>query len=152
MRSVLMILTLLVAAACRGDSPPTPLSLLSLHWLAAPELEDAVFCLLPDGSNVPVQPEALVDIERVASARVQAEGNDSYVVVVQLDSVGRVRLREVTTQGVGRRLAIVVDGTVAALPLITRPIESGELTLMPSEEHAAKELARRVNAAIALRP
>lgn len=152
MRTILLVVALLIAGACRGGTPPPQMSLLSLHWLADPELEDAVFCLLPDGSNVPVEPEALLDIERVASAQVQSQGNDTYAVVVQLDSVGRSRLREVTTDGVGRRLAIVVDGTVAALPRIQGPIDSGELTLMPSEQHAADELARRMNAAIALRP
>jgi preprotein translocase subunit SecD len=145
MRMITVVLSLLIATACSSDRASSEWDLLSFHWVADSELIDARICLLPDGQQITVEPEALLGIEHVKSARVEDEGNGDYHVVLQLDSAGSARLREVTAQGVGRHLAIVIDGTIVSMPEVVRAIDSDELPLMHSTLQAADDLARRIN-------
>src|SRR5690606_41545592 len=59
MRSILALLVLLLAACTPDDVLDEP-DLLALQWLSDPEMETAVFCLLPDGTPIPIEPEPLV--------------------------------------------------------------------------------------------
>lgn len=150
MRSILALLVLLLAACTPDDVLDEP-DLLALHWLSDPEMETAVFCLLPDGTPIPIEPEPLVGTDRIASARVEAESDSSYAIVVSFDSAGAGRLEEVTTAGVGRRLAIVLEGTAEAVPYIVRPIDTGELAIPAATRQVAEEFVQRLNLAIAQR-
>ena len=148
---ILAIIGLLVAGACSSERISPDEDFLTLHWVADPELLDARICLLASGQPVLVEPEPLMDLTHVSSAKVVAEGSDLFSVVLQLDAVGRAHLRHITTEGVGRQLAIVVDGTVVANPLVVRPIDANELPLMPSTRPLAEELVSRINAEVAER-
>lgn len=148
-RLVVTLLWLFLAGSCSRDGAEPRTDFLSFHWVANPEVLDARTCLLPSGQPIQVEPEPLVDLTHVKSARIDADGGGAFQVVLELEPGGQARLREVTTQGVGQRLAIVVDSLVVALPLIQRPIDSGEFPLMPSTEEAATELARRISEAVA---
>ena len=47
------------------------------------------------------------------------------VVSFTLDRVGAKRFGKATTQGVGQRLAIVLDGKIISAPVVREPIVSG---------------------------
>lgn len=151
MRTVVVVVGLLIGGACSSDSSPREWDFLSFHWVADSELVDARICALPGGQEIAVEPEPLLELEHVRSAGVVDEGDGTYHVRLHLDSAGSARLKEVTTEGVGRRLAIVIDGTVVSMPKILGAIDAEELPLMPSTRQAADDLARRINDAASAR-
>jgi preprotein translocase subunit SecD len=69
-------------------------------------------------------------------------------VVIRLDESGERRFTETTRDGVGRLLALVVDGEVIIAPYINTPIEGGTVQvsggLTPAD---AAELAARIDTA-----
>jgi preprotein translocase subunit SecD len=91
----------------------------------------------------------VLGLRHIASAVVTQEGDPAtHSVTIVLTTEGRSRLKNLTSQHVGRRLAIVIDNEVVALPAVMRPIDTGELPLMPIEKaEVAKALAQRINEA-----
>ena len=69
------------------------------------------------------------------------------------DSIeGRKRFAEITKQNIHKRLAIVIDGTLYAAPIIQAEIATGSLPIQDDfTEEQATELAGKINAAVKAR-
>jgi preprotein translocase subunit SecD len=63
--------------------------------------------------------------DMIASAATVTDGDGNVVVSFQLTPEGRARLAALTRANIGRRLAIVVNGTVVSAPIIRSEISEG---------------------------
>jgi|CXWL01.1.fsa_nt_gi preprotein translocase subunit SecD len=92
-----------------------------------------------------VLPELLMAL-RFAHAEAEIDKTSaSPVIVVELTSVDRERFGRITSDHVGERLAVIVDGFVVTAPIIVEPIRGGHLQFSGDFNlEEAAELARRL--------
>lgn len=64
--------------------------------------------------------------DRIRDARVSFQQTGVAYVTMSFDDLGKTQFGEVTTQMVGRRLAIVLDGNVQSAPRVNEKITGGE--------------------------
>jgi hypothetical protein len=107
--------------------------------------------VLSDGFGRPVQveAEALLSLHDFAGVSEVAwiEGRPGFE--VSLTEAGADRLARLSTQNVGRSLAIIVDGRVIMAPRIRSPIQAPQgLLLTLSSEAEARQLATRIGQAL----
>lgn len=69
--------------------------------------------------------KAEVTGEMLKNAQVQVHDNEPYV-SLSFDAQGTQRFGETTTQNTGKRMAILLDGTVTKAPVIREPILGGQ--------------------------
>jgi protein-export membrane protein SecD len=76
---------------------------------------------------VPYLLERRADVtgEMLKNASVQVQNNEPYVSLI-FDATGTQKFGEVTTKNVGKRMAILLDGTVNKAPVIKEPIKGGQ--------------------------
>ena len=107
----------------------------------------------PDGQTLmlSVQKSAVLGIADVASASVApatAPGGELEI-RIWLNPQGRERFTEVTAQSVHQRVAVIIDGTVYAAPIIQAKLS---VAYLPVSVHVtgerASELAAKINAAV----
>ena len=154
MRKITTVAVLLSFSGCASRVPPpsvlppSAFGFLSLHWEARGPSNSIRICELKStGQEIPLEAETVLGLPHFASAQVVHE--PTYSVTVRLTPEGRDRLRNLTAEHIGRRLAIVIDNDVVALPVVMRPIDAAELPLMPmADMRTAESLARRINEAI----
>jgi preprotein translocase subunit SecD len=96
---------------------------------------------------VALEKRAALGGRNVAEARVKIDGPSSEpYLVLRFDSEGTSSLAEITDHNVGRRLAIVFDGSVYSLPIIRERIGWGEARLSGNlSQVEVKELAMALN-------
>ena len=146
---------LLFLAGTKGAGQVTPSSLddefLSLYWESAGPSTDVLWREV-GGSNerIALEPEVVLDTRHFVAARVtgnQAAG--TLTVELELTAEGQRRIREQSSANVGRRLAIVLDGGLMALPKVMSVLDDTAFPLGPMlDAGTANELVQRINAAI----
>ncbi len=120
---------LVVLAGCGVETyrqaPPDPS--LSMRFVA--DGEAPVAMSLPrydDGAIVPLEGSTLIEASHVDHVQLYETGDGERLIVIDLNDVGRERLREGTTARVGARLAIIAGDRVIAAPEIREPLTEGE--------------------------
>lgn len=96
-----------------------------------------------DGRDIWLEPFALVEGKMLKDAK-QDLSHDFMepVVQIQFNAEGAKKFGQVTTQGVGRRLAIVLDDIVLSAPVIREPIMNGDAVISGSfNADSARDLA-----------
>lgn len=68
----------------------------------------------------------VVSAQHIRHVRLLDAADGSRVLVLDLDDTGRARLAEASSLGIGRRLAIVVEGRIVAAPTIRNALTEGE--------------------------
>jgi preprotein translocase subunit SecD len=119
----------------------------------APSSEtEEMTCKSIDGQTetLAVQKTALLDLTSVESAAVTRDGRDKPQIDIWLTPQGAARFAEETSQiVVDQQIAIVIDGTVWADPMIRAPLNLHFLPVRGDfTEKQAGELAARINAAV----
>lgn len=107
------------------EAPPDPS--LSMHFVA--EGDAPIGMSLPrydDGELIPLEASALIEASHIDHVQLYETGEGERLVVIDLNDIGRERLREGTTARVGARLAIIAGGHVIAAPVIREPLTEGE--------------------------
>lgn len=79
-----------------------------------------------DGELIPLEAAVLIEASHIEHVQLYETGEGARLVVIDLNDVGRVRLREGTTARVGARLAIIAGDRVLAAPVIREPLTEGE--------------------------
>lgn len=85
---------------------------------------------IDDSTTLYLEPEAFLirsDLEGVEAGT--AEGGEGLLALT-LNTVATQRLARITQQNPGKRLALVVDGTLLAIPGYSEPITEGRLIFM----------------------
>jgi TPR repeat protein len=92
-----------------------------------------------DGGDLWLRPGAVITGDMLKDAWLATNIMDRQAVAFRLTEEGRRRFSAFTTANVGRRFAIVWDGTVLSAPVILQPITGvgGEITGALSAEQAA---------------
>jgi hypothetical protein len=149
------LVMLFFVAACSGAESDVPVAersadefdFISLHWpLDIPEPDARVCLILGTGEEIPLDPDPILGMADFEMARVR---DQLPQVVVRLTQEGADRLGTITRENIGRRLALVVDDQVVALPLIRAEVTAGELDLMPvASSEEAERFADRINHAL----
>lgn len=88
-----------------------------------------------EGEPVAVTGVDLIGAEHVDHVQLVETGDSGRLLVLDLTDVGRSRLREATTDRVGARLAIIVEGRVVATPTLREPLTEGEAYVRVAPEH-----------------
>jgi hypothetical protein len=88
-----------------------------------------------------LHPEIVVDNDDVAQSWVLQDGPTGFGVAVQLLPSGAERMRQATTDHLGRLVAILIDGAVVTAPVVRSPISdsaviSGDYTRREAERIA----------------
>jgi hypothetical protein len=88
-----------------------------------------------------LHPEIVVDNDDVAQSWVLQDGPTGFGVAVQLLPSGAERMRQATTDHLGRLVAILIDGAVVTAPVVRSPISdsaviSGNYTRREAERIA----------------
>ena len=157
MKLAVVLAMLLLAGGCTSRAsqpaivPPSAFDFLSLHWEAnGPSNKIRICDLKSTGQTIPLDAETVLGLRHFASAQVMhLPETSTYSVTMMLTPEGRNRLKDATAEHVGRRLAIVIDNDVVALPTVMRPLDVAEMPLMPiGDAQVAERLAGRINAAV----
>jgi preprotein translocase subunit SecD len=85
-----------------------------------------------------LHPEVIVSNEDIAQSWVQQDGPDRFGVEVRLLPEGAERLRQATEGHVGRPVAILIDGSVVALPVVRSPISDSALISVYTQAEAER--------------
>lgn len=97
------------------------------------EMDGSVLFKEKDGTEIRLEPTAAVEGKMLKDAR-QDLSHDFMepIVQIQFNSEGAKRFGDVTSRGVGRRMAIVLDDVVLSAPVIREPIMSGDAVISGS--------------------
>lgn len=77
-------------------------------------------------------PEAEIRTSDVRSTSLEREGEFGWFLSIRLTDGGKARFAGFTGAHVGRRIAIVLDGSVESTPVVAQPITGGNLSLSPN--------------------
>lgn len=95
-----------------------------------------------EGGKVSVEEEVRMSGDAVDQAQVVMDPSHGVQVILSLNSEGAKTFRRVTTEFVGRQLAIILDGKVYSDPRINEPIPGGNATISGGfSPEEARELA-----------
>jgi len=113
----------------------------------APGLELDQATVNSSGERVYLHRQAIVTNSEIGSAEAIPDANGSFDVLVTFTRGGAAKLLQATAQGVGRRLAILLDGQVVIAPTVRSPIStsaviSGGYTRMEADRIAAGIVGR----------
>jgi preprotein translocase subunit SecD len=108
------------------EAPPAPS--LSMRFVAEGEAPIALSLPRYDGGDelIPLEASVLIEASHIDHVQLYETGEGERLVVIDLNDVGRERLREGTTERVGARLAIIAGDHVIAAPVIREPLTEGE--------------------------
>jgi preprotein translocase subunit SecD len=81
------------------------------------------------GQPVVVEDQALMTGDAVADARVDFDSQGQVEVALRLSSLGQETFARITSENVGRQLAIVLDGVVYSAPVIKDAITGGNASI-----------------------
>ena len=110
-----------------------------------------------------VQKTPVITLEDIASAeassaevpqnvknmlkKIGRKSEPSIELTIKLNSKGKTKLNEITSQNIGKRMAIFIDGDLVLAPLIREPISVGECFISYTSFEKAKSVAARINQA-----
>lgn len=82
-----------------------------------------------DGESFIVEDQILMGGDSVADARVDFDGQGQVEVLLKLSSAGAQTFARITSENVGRQLAVVLDGIVVVAPTIKSAITDGNASI-----------------------
>ena len=89
-----------------------------------------------------VQPEAFIGVEDLMSVEAGRSEAGDGLLALDLNPQAAALLTKVTSENINKRLALVVDGTMLAVPGFSEPISGGRLVFMVGSEQNALTAAR----------
>ena len=88
------------------------------------------------------------DIDTYNTETANLDGNELYVLNIALKDSAKIKFKEVTTQNVGKRMALVIDQKVVMAAVIRDPVTTGRLTVSGEEKQKIKEWAEKLKEAM----
>lgn len=143
---------LLGLPACGGlgveqyDEAPAASSL-ELRFVA--EGDQTVALSLPrlggaEGEVVALEGGVVLRASHLASVQLVLGAHRQRVILLQLNDAGHERAYEATREGAGRRLAVIADGQVLAMPTLRGPLVETEIAIEVPQPMVARTYAMMV--------
>ena len=158
MRKILSILTVCLAAiiAVAADSKTPPVFQMRLVLDEATADSE---CFTNNQANnlngnvhiekIDVQKKILIDQTSLKSVTASTNFQGHQRIDFTLTPEGQKQFADVTSQNIGKRLAIIIDGKLVSAPTIQQPITEGKGQITGSySAQEAKDLAAKMEAAI----
>ena len=102
-----------------------------------------------DAEKVLLDTAVLLDHTALKAAGVDYDANGPSI-RIELTAAGAKRFTEITTSHVDKRIAIVLDGQLASMPVVKEPILGGSLAISGNFTQAeVADLVRKLNQSIA---
>lgn len=89
-----------------------------------------------------LQPEAFITRADLESVEAGASETGEGLLALTLNSAATQRLAQVTQNNLGKRLALVVDGTLLSIPGFSEPVKEGRLVFMVGSRENAMTAAQ----------
>jgi preprotein translocase subunit SecD len=127
--------------------PPAPISVEFRLVDESPASNAPELLIKGSEERVRLEPTAIIDNTDIQSAKVQRNAvGQSYDVMITFTADGARKLRAATAAAIGRRLAIVIDGTVIVAPTIQAEIPDGIAVVAGNfGREEAQDIADRLN-------
>lgn len=77
--------------------------------------------------RIEVSRRVVVDSDHIRRVRLLDAADGSRILVLEVDEVGRARLREASRANIGGRMAIMVEGQVVAAPTVRTALTESEV-------------------------
>jgi serine/threonine protein kinase len=107
---------------------PAPVTALQFRWVAREDDTNAVVDDLPEArrpeQKLRVLRDVVLDGTAIKRAGWQPGGNGTQEILLEFTKSGRAQFAMITSNNIGRRLAIVLAGTVLTAPVIAGTIDS----------------------------
>lgn len=140
----------MMTAQLRGPPPSRAEAIAAAADVPAGRI-GAVLCHEPDRCEVLALHRAFLGPGHVTGAAAKRGGDfEPPSVALTLDDAGRAAFAAATTANVGRRIAIVLDGTVWSAPRVMAPIPGGQVSL--TADHDGFRDAEQLAAVLAAGP
>jgi hypothetical protein len=108
-------------------------------------LPGLIVAQLPDsGGLIYLHQEVLAGNDDVAHSWVSPDGPDGTEVVVQFMPPAAQRIQEATRRHIGRRVAILIDGTIVMAPVVRSPIADSAVLSGTYTKAEAERIARGI--------
>ena len=146
-RGWILCMTVLLVVGCRSDDSKVSIEVRAAETAPGRDLEEVEYSGWGHTETFFLHDEVLLTESEIQSASVVA-WKESPAVEVLLTEKGRDIFAEVTGRHIGKRLAVLVNGRVACVPIVRDTIQEGKLLINGdfSEERArdiAEGLTRR---------
>lgn len=89
-----------------------------------------------------LQPEAFITRNDLESVEAGVAETGEGLLALTLNAAGAQRLAQVTKDNIGKRLALVVDGTLLSIPGFSEPVNEGRLVFMVGSRENAMTAAQ----------
>lgn len=149
MKSHLLTIAFLftISSAFAADVSP-----FELHAVADAATNQGIGYLLLQRDGLPetvlLDSTVLLDHTAVKTVALGHEQDGTANILLTFTEAGRKRFAEITTQYVGKRVGVLLDGKLHCAPSIRDPIRGGALTLTDFTEVEATELVKKLNQSI----
>lgn len=96
--------------------------------------------------QVSINPEPVCTSQQFTKVKVMKDWEGNFVITIQLDAAGTVEFERVTSQWIGKQLAIVIDGEIQMAPVVQGIISNGFLQISNRyyDKKTCKRLARMI--------
>jgi SecD/SecF fusion protein len=127
--------------------PPAPISVEFRLVDESPASDAPAHSIKGSDEQVRLEQTAVIDRADIESAEAQQNSaTGTYDVLITFSPAGAGKLRTVTAQHIGRRLAIVIDGVVISAPKIQAEIPGGVAVVSGNFTiQEARDIAERLN-------
>ncbi len=99
---------------------------------------------MADGATLYVQRVPILTREDISQAHDLVDKQGRHFVGLRFTEAGTRKLAEVSSESVGKRLVLILDGKVAAAPIIHQPLNRGVLAFSVPTAQGAANLAARI--------
>jgi preprotein translocase subunit SecD len=84
------------------------------------------------------------DFEYCDTAESKLDGQEMFVLDIQLKDSSALKFKKITTKNVGKRFAFIIDNKVVMAPVIRDPITSGRMTVSGDTKAYIKEMYEKL--------
>lgn len=125
-RSMLVILSVLLAAACASRAPRDYVPTVARFFIESPSGDGATATLPVSGVHIPIAPKPVITEFDIINAEI-AQVELGKCLMFQLTPAASRDLYRMTGSNQGRRLVLVINGNALGARLIERPLENGTI-------------------------
>jgi hypothetical protein len=127
-----------------SDSPTQPPIVATGFYLAQMEADSNLMAVRLDDAQIYVHRQPVLTQADLSEAAALVDKNGKNFVGLRFTSAGARKLQQLSSQNIGKLLALVVDGQVLAAPRMSEPLSRGVLAFGVDTVELANDIAAQV--------